>query len=286
MPDFPLPDWSRIDVVCLDMDGTVLDLHFDNLFWLEVLPRRWGAARGLDYDAAMTQLKPRFDAKRGTLDWYCVDHWSEELGLDIPALKHELREEIRYLDGAAEFLDLLRGLGKRVLLTTNAHPLSLRVKDSQTQLSRHFDELVSSHEFGVPKEHPGSGRSLRAGTTCRSPGRCSWTTARPCCRQRTGRRCVGFTRCCSRTRRVRRIPRSMASPGCAGWQTCAIRSWLSSRQARGRNRRRPEVRQAPSPCGAPERPRPPRRRRFFGAPSAPAPACPAPSPAFAGRGPG
>jgi len=154
MPDFPLPDWSRVDVVCLDMDGTVLDLHFDNLFWLEVLPRRWGEARGLDCAAAMAQLKPRFDAKRGTLDWYCVDHWSEELGLDIPALKHAMREEIRYLDGAAEFLDLLRGLGKRVLLTTNAHPISLRVKDAQTQLSRHFDELVSSHEFGVPKEHP------------------------------------------------------------------------------------------------------------------------------------
>jgi 5'-nucleotidase len=155
MSDFPLPDWSRIDVVCLDMDGTVLDLHFDNLFWLEVLPRRWGEARGLDYDAATTLLRPRFEAKRGTLDWYCVDHWSDELGLDIPALKHELREEIRYLDGAADFLDLLRGFGKRVLLTTNAHPLSLQVKDAQTQLSRHFDELVSSHEFGVPKESPG-----------------------------------------------------------------------------------------------------------------------------------
>jgi len=150
----PTPDWSRIDVVCLDMDGTVLDLHFDNLFWLELLPRRWGEARGLDYAAAMAQLRPRFEAKRGTLEWYCVDHWSEELGLDVPALKHELRAEIRYLDGAAEFLDLLRATGKRVLLTTNAHPLSLQVKDAQTQLSRHFDELVTSHEFGVPKEHP------------------------------------------------------------------------------------------------------------------------------------
>ncbi len=25
-----------------------------------------------------------------------MDHWSDELGLDIPALKHELRDEIRY----------------------------------------------------------------------------------------------------------------------------------------------------------------------------------------------
>ena len=31
----PVPDWPRIDTVCLDMDGTVLDLHFDNVFWLE-----------------------------------------------------------------------------------------------------------------------------------------------------------------------------------------------------------------------------------------------------------
>ena len=37
--DSPAPDWSHIDTVCLDMDGTVLDLHFDNFFWLEDLPR-------------------------------------------------------------------------------------------------------------------------------------------------------------------------------------------------------------------------------------------------------
>lgn len=149
-----VPDWSQIETVCLDMDGTVLDLHFDNVFWLDLLPRTWGAARGLDLAQALQALRPRFDAKRGTLDWYCVDHWSEELGLDIPALKQSMRGEIRYLDGAVEFLDLLRSLGRRLLLTTNAHPLSLRVKNDQTGLARHFDQLVTSHEFGVPKEHP------------------------------------------------------------------------------------------------------------------------------------
>ena len=133
-----MPDWSQVETVCLDMDGTVLDLHFDNVFWLELLPRTWGAARGLDLAQALQALRPRFDAKRGTLDWYCVDHWSEELGLDIPALKQSMRGEIRYLDGAAEFLDLLRSLGKRVLLTTNAHPLSLRVKDDADRAGAPF----------------------------------------------------------------------------------------------------------------------------------------------------
>jgi putative hydrolase of the HAD superfamily len=148
------PDWERVETVCLDMDGTVLDLRFDNLFWLEVLPRHWGELRGLDEREAYAQLKPRFDARHGTLDWYCIDHWSEELGFDIAALKAEMREQIRYLPGAVDFLDRIRALGKRMLLTTNAHPLSLRVKDGHTGLARHFDELVSSHEFGVPKESP------------------------------------------------------------------------------------------------------------------------------------
>jgi putative hydrolase of the HAD superfamily len=147
------PDWRRIDCVCLDMDGTVLDLRFDNLFWLEALPRHWGESRGLDPQAALEQLRPRFDARRGTLEWYCVDHWSDELGIDIPALKHEYRHEIRYLDGAVGFLEILRSVRrKRVLLTTNAHPLSLAVKNARTGLVEYFDELVSSHEFGVPKE--------------------------------------------------------------------------------------------------------------------------------------
>lgn len=148
------PLWAEVETVCLDMDGTVLDLSFDNLFWLEALPRRWGEARGLGESESYAQLKARFDAKRGTLDWYCIDHWSEELGFDVAALKSEMSGHIRYLPGATRFLDRLRELGKRMLLTTNAHPVSLGIKNRQTGLERHFHQIISSHEFGVPKESP------------------------------------------------------------------------------------------------------------------------------------
>jgi len=153
-PAAPRPDWDAIHTVCLDMDGTVLDLSFDNLFWLDALPRRWGERHGVPAAEAIAQLTARFDAKRGTLEWYCIDHWSEELDFDIAALKTELRAHIRWLPGAIPFLAAARRLGKRRLLTTNAHPISLRVKDAQAGLARHFDALVSSHEFGVPKESP------------------------------------------------------------------------------------------------------------------------------------
>lgn len=146
--------------MCLDMDGTVLDLQFDNLFWLQVLPQRWGESRGLAAAESFAILKPRFDAKHGTLDWYCIDHWSEELGFDVAGLKHELRGHIRYLPGVVGFLERLRACGMRVLLTTNAHPVSLGIKSAQAGLARHFDALVSSHEFGIPKESPEFWRRL------------------------------------------------------------------------------------------------------------------------------
>ncbi len=148
------PDWSAIRTVCLDMDGTVLDLSFDNLFWLDALPRRWGERHGVPAERAIPLLRSRFDAKRGTLEWYCIDHWSEELDFDIAGLKAAMSEHIRYLPGALEFLGTVRDRGLRLLLTTNAHPVSLAVKERRTGLARHFDELVSSHGFGVPKESP------------------------------------------------------------------------------------------------------------------------------------
>jgi putative hydrolase of the HAD superfamily len=146
------PDWSQIETVCLDMDGTVLDLRFDNFFWLEEVPRRYGAHRGLDAAAALDALQPRLEAVRGTLDWYCVEYWSRELALDVVALKREHRQWIRFLPGAMHFLAHVRALGKRVLLTTNAHPATLAIKDQQVGLSAHFDALVSAHALGVPKE--------------------------------------------------------------------------------------------------------------------------------------
>ena len=151
---FEAPDWTHIESVCLDMDGTVLDLRFDNYFWFDVVPERYARLHGLTPADARAELLPRIDAWRGSLEWYCVDHWTAELGLDIEALKKEMREHIRFLPGAEQFLDRLGSLGKRRLLTTNAHPKSLAVKDAQTGLRRHFDTLVSSHVIGVAKESP------------------------------------------------------------------------------------------------------------------------------------
>jgi hypothetical protein len=83
-------EWTQIDTGFLDMDGTLLDLYFDNHFWREHMPRRYAEYHGLDEAVARSHLDAHYDRHAGTLNWYCVDFWSSELALDIVALKEEV----------------------------------------------------------------------------------------------------------------------------------------------------------------------------------------------------
>ena len=66
-------DWSGLDTILLDMDGTILDLAFDNHFWGTVIPREWGLERGLDANTSQQTLAPVFANEQGKLNWYCLD---------------------------------------------------------------------------------------------------------------------------------------------------------------------------------------------------------------------
>ena len=155
-------EWSGIDTVLLDMDGTLLDLGFDNWFWQELIPRHFGAANGMTAGAAWEVIRPRFAAIHGTIQWYCIDHWTREFGLDIVELKRAARGRIRYLPGAEGFLLKLAESGKRRVLVTNAHPKTLEIKDLAIGLTAHFDACYSTHAFGMPKENSDFWPRLRA----------------------------------------------------------------------------------------------------------------------------
>ena len=147
-------DWSAIDTVLTDLDGTLLDLAYDNRFWLERVPQAYAAARGLSPEQARSALSPRFRACEGQLSWYCIEHWSRELELDLVALKSRSTHEVSWLPGARQFLATLRARGKRLVLLTNSHPLVLDMKDRRTGVTSLVDAVFSSHRFGAPKEDP------------------------------------------------------------------------------------------------------------------------------------
>ncbi len=145
-------DWSAIDTVLLDMDGTLLDLRFDNWFWLELIPSRYAAAHGLGEAEARELLAPKFVGVKGTLQWYCIDYWTRELKLDIAGIKRESLLHVGFLPGAEQFLAKLKDSGKRRVLVTNAHPDTLALKNERVALTQYFDACYSTHPFAHPKE--------------------------------------------------------------------------------------------------------------------------------------
>lgn len=147
--------WSGIDTVLLDMDGTLLDLHFDNYFWLRHVPDAIARREGISPESALEALRERYRRVQGSLQWYCVDHWSAELGLPISELKEEVSHFIRVQPYAFEFLAAARQAGKRLILVTNAHVTSLALKLRRTSLGGYLDDIAVSHDLGLPKEAPG-----------------------------------------------------------------------------------------------------------------------------------
>lgn len=145
-------EWKSVDLVMLDMDGTILDLAFDNYFWAELLPRRYAESRGISDVAATAQLAPIFSAQRGRLNWYCLDFWRDITGLDLAAMKAEVRDRIAVLPGSIEFLESVRRSGRRLWLVTNAHPDSWRLKLAQTGVGRYFERIICAHDYMSPKE--------------------------------------------------------------------------------------------------------------------------------------
>ncbi len=152
------------DTLMLDMDGTILDLAYDNYMWMTHVPERWAEQNGMSLDEARKYLFKKFGAAQGDLRWYCLDHWSEHLGLDVAQLHRDNHHLIDYLPGAREFLQVVCESNIRVLLVTNSHQATLDLKDEVTGLTEYFDGVHTSHKIGYAKERQEFWQILREET--------------------------------------------------------------------------------------------------------------------------
>jgi len=145
-------DWQKIRTVLLDLDGTLLDLHYDNYFWMEHLPKRIVEIKGGTATAWQHKLQSMFEEHAATLNWYSLDFWADALDIDIISLKHEVSDKIGIRADALQFLIALQQLDVQVILATNAHPKTLLLKFAYNNLGEFFEAIHSSADIGAPKE--------------------------------------------------------------------------------------------------------------------------------------
>lgn len=156
-----MPPWSDIDTIMFDMDGTLLDLHFDTYFWQELVPSIYSQTHGVSEAAARETIICKYAEVRGTLDWYCLDYWKRELKLDIVNLKATIKHKIKIRPNVKRILQELQLSNKRLLLITNAHPSSLQIKMEHTGIAEYFHQCISSHSLQLAKENHGFWESLQ-----------------------------------------------------------------------------------------------------------------------------
>jgi len=150
-PDHDFP-WAEIDKVFLDLDGTLLDKHFDDYFWEQFVVETYSRKNKVGLEETRQFLLATYKSVESTLSWTDLDYWSEQLDLDIPGLKHEIRHLIQPRPHVTEFLEFLEGLGKTIYLVTNAHPKTIKIKMAQVDLTRWFQSQICSADLGAAKE--------------------------------------------------------------------------------------------------------------------------------------
>ena len=157
-----------------------------------------------------TSLHGSFSSERGTLHWYCLDHWSQRLDMDIPALKRELQHMISMRPHVIEFLTRLHASHRDVVMVTNAHRKTLEIKMDQVDITRWFDRVVVSHDLQAPKEEQAFWHRLQDTAPVRPgahpadrryrdrcwnlPGTMVSPTCSPCCNPTASGRCALDTR--------------------------------------------------------------------------------------------
>lgn len=148
-------DWSKIDTVLLDMDGTLLDLNFDLHFWMEYLPLVLANKHNLSHQESKDRFYPIMRAEEGKLNWYCLDYWQKVFELDIAKLKEDIAHLIQVHPFVLDFLEQAKQHNKRIYLVTNAHRKTIELKMRITNLEGYFDDIITSHDYGIAKEDQG-----------------------------------------------------------------------------------------------------------------------------------
>ncbi|MAZ79474.1 MAG: haloacid dehalogenase [Gammaproteobacteria bacterium] len=144
--------WDSIETFFLDMDGTLLDLSYDNYFWHQHIPKIYAEINNMSFEKAKKEFEEMYKKKQDTIDWYCLNYWSDRLKINLHDELLKTKHKIRIFPGVIDFLMKIRKRNIKIILLTNCPRDMLNVKLNETKLWGYFDQIISSEDYGFAKE--------------------------------------------------------------------------------------------------------------------------------------
>ena len=143
--------WDSIETFFLDMDGTLLDLSYDNYFWHQHIPKIYAEINNMSFEKAKKEFEEMYKKKQDTIDWYCLNYWSDRLKINLHDELLKTKQKIRIFPGVIDFLMKIRKRNIKIILLTNCPRDMLNVKLNETKLWGYFDQIISSEDYGFAK---------------------------------------------------------------------------------------------------------------------------------------
>lgn len=146
-----------MNILSLDMDGTLVEPEFNELVWNYGIPRLYAEREKLGFTEAKEYVNREYQkVGDGAVEWYDIKFWFDRFGLpgSWQDLMAEFKDRVRLYPEVRGVLDDLR---KRydLVLTSNSTREFIGMELGQSGLATHFKEIFSAtSDFGQVKKTP------------------------------------------------------------------------------------------------------------------------------------
>ncbi|RFS34468.1 HAD family hydrolase [Acinetobacter cumulans] len=147
-----MSNYSEKPTIIFDMDGTLLDLAYDDFIWNELLPIRYAELHQCSLEQSTQTLFNFYQQHNHTLKWYSSRFWTSQVGVDVLAMQIEQKHKVAKRAGCIALLEYLKQHQYPIWLATNADTAGLAFKLEETGLAAYFDVIISSETVGHAKE--------------------------------------------------------------------------------------------------------------------------------------